>query len=166
MNSSVQPNKSRENAKAGKYLTFILGNERYGTPIELVLEIFGIKPITLVPRCPPYMKGVINLRGRIIPILDLRSRFQMPEVPPTNKTCIIVVSVTSSNNKTDIGITVDTVLDVYEFGAEDLATIPENGIGEEGQFINGMGKHADGSVTILLDLNRLFSERDFVVASE
>jgi purine-binding chemotaxis protein CheW len=166
MNSSQQINKHSGNAKAGKYLTFTLAEARYGIPIELVLEIFGLKPITLVPRCPPYMKGVINLRGRIIPILDLRKRFQMEEAEATNKTCIIVISVMAAKNKTDVGVIVDTVLDVYSFNEEALAELPEGGVGEDGQFINGMGKNGDGNVTILLDLNRLFAEGDFTAGTE
>ena len=102
-------------ALAGKYLTFRLANEEYGLEIIKVQEIIGLMPVTHVPRVPEYVRGVINLRGRIIPTIDLRSKFNLERVPDTDKTCIIVVEVMSpKGGKMSMGIIVDEVAEVLE----------------------------------------------------
>lgn len=144
----------------GKYLTFALSSEQYGASILDVYEIFGMKPITRVPRAPQYIKGVINLRGRIIPIVDLRTKFGLPEIAHTEKTCIVVVNVAVNNTSVVVGMIVDTVLEVRDFNVESLAVAPDYGCGINTKFVIGMGKHADGNVTILIDINKIFESNE------
>ncbi|MGD9976299.1 MAG: chemotaxis protein CheW, partial [Desulfatirhabdiaceae bacterium] len=93
----------------GKYLTFTLGQEEYGIGIKKIREIIGLMPITAIPEMPAYIKGVINLRGRVIPVVDLRLRFSMPEIDYTERTCIVVVEMESADGHATIGIVVDAV---------------------------------------------------------
>ena len=139
--------------KAGKYLTFVLANEDYGLGILKVREIIGIMDITAVPQMPSYVKGVINLRGKVIPILDLRLKFSMEEIAHTPETCIIVVDV----DGTLIGVIVDQVSEVLDIAAEDIEDPPSIGKTVSTDFILGMGK-TKGSVKILLDIDKVLSE--------
>lgn len=133
--------------RAGKYLTFVLAGEQYGLRILSVREIFGMMPITAVPKMPPYIKGVINLRGKVIPVVDLRLKFDMPETDHTPETCIIVVSV----NDVEMGLIVDRVSEVLNIVENDIDDAPAFGATVDTDFILGMGK-AGGNVTILLDI--------------
>ena len=108
------------NALAGKYLTFKLVNEEYGLEILKVREIIGMMAITRVPRTPAFVRGVINLRGKVIPVIDLRSKFGMENVADTEETCIIVVDVSRNNDKLQIGILVDSVSEVLDIKGEDI----------------------------------------------
>ncbi len=133
----------------GKYLTFKLGDEEYGVEILKVREINGIMKITAVPRVPEFVKGVINLRGNVIPVIDLRLKFGLEEIEHTEQTCIIVVNIGR-----EIGIIVDTVSEVLDIAGEQIDPPPQMGGVTDASFILGMGKVAD-AVKILLDIDRV-----------
>ena len=111
-----------EETKAGKYLTFKLANEDYGIFLLKVREIIGMMPITSVPKTPAFIKGVINLRGKVIPVTDLRMRFDMPEADYTDRTCIIVVEVAGQDTAIQMGIVVDAVTEVLPVKAEEIGS--------------------------------------------
>ncbi len=136
----------------GKFLTFVLGNEEYGIEILRVREIIGIMEITPVPQTPDYVKGVINLRGKVIPVIDQRIKFSMPEVEQTQETCVIVVEVKESL----IGILVDSVSEVIDIGSEEIEATPQFGQEIDTQFIMGLGK-TKGKLIILLDIEKVLS---------
>jgi purine-binding chemotaxis protein CheW len=138
----------------GKYLTFKLGQEEYGLEILKVREINGLMDITAVPQMPTYMKGVINLRGTVIPVVDLRLKFGLPEVKHTEQTCIIVVNVGR-----EIGIIVDTVSEVLDIPDSSIEPPPEMGARGEASCILGMGK-VSATVKILLDIEQVLSVRE------
>jgi len=139
---------------AGKYLTFKLADEEYGLEILNVQEIIKMMDITHVPRNPPTVKGVINLRGQVIPIIDLRLSFGMQEAEETEKTCIIVVQVGTS--KITMGIVVDEVSEVLDIKGNEIEPPPLMGATVNTQFILGMAK-AKGAVIILLDTNKVLN---------
>ncbi len=147
--------------KAGKYLTFVLAEEEYGLEILKVREIIGVMDITSVPRTPAYVKGVINLRGKVIPVVDLRLKFEMPSAEQTAETCIIVVYV----GEMEMGILVDKVSEVLDISGEDIEEAPSFGVNVDTEFILGIGK-AGGKVTILLDIARVLTKDDLAVAGE
>jgi len=136
----------------GKYLTFILADESYGLEILKVREIIGMMAITAVPRTPPFVKGVINLRGKVIPVIDLRLKFGISEVAHTEETCVIVVDVGS----VEMGIIVDKVSEVLNIAAGEIEDTPSFGVSVDTDFILGLGK-ANGRVTILLDITRVMA---------
>lgn len=156
-NTSVESQESL----AGKYLTFVLAEEEYGLEILKVREIFGMMDITAVPRTPDFIKGVINLRGKVIPIMDLRLKFGMPEAEHTDETCIIVVQV----DGLDMGIVVDRVSEVLDIAGEDIDPSPDFGGSVDTDFILGMGK-SNGRVTILLDVSRVVTRGDVAGLAE
>ena len=139
-------------ARAGKYLTFALGPEEFGLEILKVREIIGYMPITAVPQAPSYVKGVINLRGQVIPVVDLRAKFVMDKAETTSETCIIVVETTQGNGKCNTGIIVDRVRDVLDIHEENIEDSPHFGSQINTDCILGMGK-IDNSVKILLDID-------------
>ena len=141
-------------SRAGKYLTFVLANEEYGLEILKVREIIGMMDITAVPRMPDYTEGVINLRGKVISVVDLRLKFGMPKADHTSETCIIVVDV----NGTLTGVMVDRVSEVLDINGNDIEDAPQVGASIETNFILGMAK-AKGSVKILLDIDKALSEQ-------
>ncbi|KKM26411.1 hypothetical protein LCGC14_1585050 [marine sediment metagenome] len=138
--------------RAGQYLTFVLAGEIYGLGILQVREIIGTTDITAVPRTPTFVKGVINLRGRVVPVIDARLKFGMPETEPTDRTCIIVVDV----GETDVGLIVDEVSEVVHIPADQIEDAPSFGADVDTRFILGMSK-ADEEVTILLDLTKVLA---------
>ena len=138
-------------AKAGKYLTFKLLDEEYGLEIIRVREIIGVMGITAVPQMPPFMKGVINLRGKVIPVIDLRLKFGFNEIEYTEQTCIIVVDVGK-----EIGIIVDTVSEVLDISSDRIEPPPSVGTSTDTTFILGMGKVGD-AVKILLDIDKVLT---------
>jgi len=142
--------------KEGKYLTFALANEEYGLEILKVREIFGYMDITAVPQTPHYVKGVINLRGQVIPVIDLRAKFGMETTDVTEETCIIVVEITQGNHNISTGIVVDHVSEVLDIAGEDIEKAPQFGASVNTDFILGMGKLGD-SVKILLDVDRVLA---------
>jgi purine-binding chemotaxis protein CheW len=142
--------------KEGKYLTFTLGQEEYGIGILKVREIIGILEITSVPRTPEHIKGVINLRGKVIPVISLRSKFEIPEEDYTDRTCIIVVEIQGSAGSIPIGIIVDSVSEVLNISGEDIEPTPNLGSALNTDYILGLAK-VKGQVKILLDIDRVLS---------
>ncbi len=139
----------------GKFLTFFLAEEEYGIAILKVHEIIGMMAITSVPRTPAFTRGVINLRGKVIPIVDLRLKFEMPAQDQTSETCIIVVHVQGI----EIGIVVDRVSEVLNIAGSDIEEAPSFGTDVNTDYILGIGK-SQGKVKILLDIDRVLSTRE------
>lgn len=142
--------------KAGKYLTFVLADEEYGLEILKVQEIIKMMSITQVPRTPDFVRGVINLRGKVIPVMDLRLKFSMESQETTEKTCVIVVQVTREGESVTIGIIVDEVSEVLDIAGEQIEAAPDFGTSVDTNFILGMGK-IDKKVVILLDIDKVLS---------
>jgi purine-binding chemotaxis protein CheW len=143
--------------REGKYLSFFLDREEYGIGILKVKEIIGMMPITLVPQTPSYVKGVVNLRGRVIPVIDLRSRFGMETTEYTERTCIIVVEVQSNMGQIQTGIVVDSVSEVLNIKNSEIEDTPAFGPKLNTDYILGMAK-LGGSVKILLDIDKVLNE--------
>ena len=145
--------------REGKYLTFALAGEEYGIGILKVKEIIGLMAITTVPRTPDYVKGVINLRGKVIPVVDLRLKFGMESMEYTDRTCIIVVEIRGAERTILMGIVVDSVSEVLNIKAADIEDTPSFGSHLNTAFILGMAK-LNGAVKILLDIDRVFREEE------
>ena len=145
---------------SGKYLTFALSKERYGLEILKVQEIIGVPNITKVPKCPSYIKGVINLRGKIIPVIDLRLKFKIDSIPYDEKTCIIVVTMQKSDQKISVGVIVDTVLEVVNFEPKHVEPAPDYGATLDTKFIIGLGRKENEIVNILIDIEKILSDGD------
>lgn len=148
--------------REGKYLTFTLAEEEYGIGILKVKEIIGIMAITTVPRTPDYMKGVINLRGKVIPVVDLRLKFGMEAMDYTERTCIIVVDIGGEGQKIQMGIVVDSVSEVMNIKGGDIEDTPDFGSRLNTEYILGMAK-TGGRVKILLDIDRVLSRAEMIV---
>jgi len=142
--------------KEGKYLTFALANEEYGLEILKVREIIGYMEITAVPQTPGYVKGVINLRGQVIPVIDLRAKFGMDTTEVTERTCIIVVEICQGDRNISIGVVVDHVSEVLDIADGDIEEAPQFGASVNTDFILGMGKIGE-SVKILLDIDKVLA---------
>ena len=138
--------------KLNKYLTFTLGDEEYGLEILKVREIIGLMEITNVPRMPNFVRGVINLRGKVIPVIDLRQKFGMERADNTKETCIIVVDLDGLL----MGIVVDKVSEVLDIQEQDIEETPTFGVSVDTEFIMGIGK-AKGKIVIVLDIRRVLT---------
>jgi purine-binding chemotaxis protein CheW len=147
--------------KEGKYLTFTLAGEEYGIGILQIKEIIGMMSVTSVPRTPDFVKGVINLRGKVIPVMDLRLRFGMEAIDYTDRTCIIVVEVEGQSGTVLMGIVVDAVSEVLNIREEDLEETPAFGGDLDTEYILGMAK-MEGGVKILLDIARVLNSEELV----
>src|SRR3569833_603352 len=147
--------------RTGKYLTFLLGHEEFAIQVLKVREIMGIQDITAVPQTPSYVKGVINLRGKVIPVVDLRLKFSLPEIEYTQRTCIIVVQVESAGITLHTGIIVDAVSEVLNLAATDIEDTPDfgDGGGSASNYLLGMAK-VKGKVKILLDIDQVLSAQE------
>jgi purine-binding chemotaxis protein CheW len=143
-------------AAPGKYLTFALAQEEYGVPVLKVREIIKIMDITAVPRVPAHVKGVINLRGKVIPIIDLRLKFGMPAEDYTERTCIIVVEVALDTQRIMLGVIVDSVSEVLHISADEMEETPDFGERLDTAFMQGLAK-IKGTVKIVLDLDRILA---------
>lgn len=142
---------------AGKHLTFVLGREHYGVPVLKVREIIRLCDITPVPQMPDYIKGVLNLRGKIIPVADLRVKFRLASTANTDLTCIVVVQVAlADKSSTLMGLIVDAVEEVVNLTAADIEPTPDFGGTVEADYILGMAK-VKGTVKALLDIDRVVS---------
>lgn len=139
-------------ALPGKYLAFRLAGEAYAVPVLVVREIIRLCPITPVAGMPPHVRGVINLRGRVIPLIDLRVRFGLPAAPDHDRTCIVVGQVAAGVEARPYAVVVDGVEEVAAFSADDIVPPPDFGAGAELHFVTGMARRAAG-VTTLLDLD-------------
>lgn len=145
--------------RAGKYLTFRLGPEEFGVRVDKVREIMGVQEITSVPQTPDYLKGVINLRGKVIPVVDLRLKFGLEPIEYTQRTCIIVVQVRGEISTIHVGLVVDTVSEVLNLAGSDIENTPDFGAQLATPFILGMAK-VKGKVKILLDIDRVVSAQE------
>ncbi|MEJ5260271.1 MAG: chemotaxis protein CheW [Anaerohalosphaeraceae bacterium] len=155
MTTAVQETTARKNgAQEGKYLTFALGKEEYGLEILKVREIIGYMNITAVPRTPEFVKGVINLRGQVIPVIDLRLRFGMDAAEVTDQTCIIVAEINQNGKTFNAGLIVDRVQEVLDIAAEDIEESSHLGTAVQTDFILGIGK-VGSSIKILLDIDQV-----------
>lgn len=152
---------------AGKYLTFHLGDEEYGIGILRVREIIGLMDVTPVPRSPKHIRGVINLRGRIIPVLDLRTKFEMDPFEPTEESCIIVLDVNVEGVVSHMGVLVDGVCEVLDIGSDEIDPPPPMGTDVDNRFLLGIAK-SKGTVRILLDVEQTLhaSETAMLVEAE
>ena len=151
--------------REGKYLTFTLAEEEYGIGILKIKEIIGMMPITSVPQTPDFVKGVINLRGKVIPVVDLRRRFGMEAIDYTERTCIIVVEIQGQTGMVMIGIVVDSVSEVLNIKKEDIEETPTFGTRLNTDYILGMAK-IEGGVKILLDIDRVLSAEEAQMLSQ
>jgi purine-binding chemotaxis protein CheW len=145
--------------REGKYLTFTLASEDYGIGILKIKEIIGMMPITSVPQTPSFVKGVVNLRGKVIPVVDLRLKFGIPAIDYTERTCIIVVEISGQSGAIKIGIVVDAVSEVLNIKGEDIENTPAFGSRVNTDYILGMTKMGD-RVKILLDIDKVLSTQD------
>lgn len=151
--------------KEGKYLTFTLAEEEYGIGILEIKEIIGMLPITSVPQTPDFVKGVINLRGKVIPVMDLRLRFGMPSIDYTERTCIIVVEIAGPSSTILVGIVVDAVSEVLNIKGDNIEKTPTFGTKLNTDYILGMAK-IEGGVKILLDIDQVLSSDEPSLLSE
>lgn len=149
---SNKPAAGTRGTVGGKFLTFVLNQEDYGVEILKVHEIIGLLPITRVPRTQHYIRGVINLRGKVIPIMDLRLKFDMPESEYGEGTCIVVVQVRG----VQMGLVVDAVSEVIDIKPEDVEDVPSFGAGAHTEYLLGIAK-SGGAVKLLLDIDRVLS---------
>ena len=143
----------------GKYLTFNLMEEYYGINVDWILQIIAIPDITQIPKTPPFVKGVINLRGKIVPVIDLRLRFKLPEQAYNDRTSIVVLKFKVDKGEIFIGIIVDKVLEVLDIHSNEIETTPTFGVELDTQFILAMAKVKNKVVT-LLDVAKIFSDTE------
>jgi len=142
-----------------QFLTFKLGEEIFAVEVARVREILDVTTITKVPQTPEYMRGVINLRGGVVPVIDLRLRFGMSGTENTVNTCIIVVEVNVGGERVVLGTLADSVQEVFDLEAGQIEPPPRIGARLNTEFLKGMGKHQDGFV-IILDIDNLFTSSD------
>lgn len=150
---------------AGKYLIFHLGEEQYGIEILKVREIIEMMDVTPVPRTPDSVRGVINLRGKVIPVIEIRQKFGFETVEDTDDTCIIVVHIKRGDSEDKMGIIVDQVQEVLEIEAEDIQQPPDFGNSIKSDFIRGIAK-SESNVQILLDIEHVLTEDAAAVEPE
>ncbi len=146
-------------ARAGKYLTFQLASEEFGIRVLKVREIMGVQEITAVPRTPAHVKGVINLRGKVIPVIDLRLKFGLPPEEYTQRTCIIVTQVQNDGCALQMGVVVDGVSEVLNLTGQEVEDTPDFGDSSATQYLLGMAK-VKGKVKILIDIDKVLSAQD------
>ncbi|MDR0885963.1 MAG: chemotaxis protein CheW [Clostridiales Family XIII bacterium] len=145
----------------GRYLTFTIEDNVYGIPIRFVSEIIGMQNITRVPRTPEDIKGIINLRGKIVPLIDIRIKFGKEEIPYTERTCIIVIDI----NDLNVGFIVDMVDDVLTIDDEHITPVPTGRLGQENKYIEAIGKMGD-KVQLLLNSEKLLKNDEFELLEE
>ena len=151
--------------REGKYLTFYMANEEYGIGILKIREIIGMMPITSVPQTPEFVKGVINLRGKVIPVIDLRLRFNMDSIDYNERTCIIVVEILGQSATVQVGIVVDSVSEVLNIKQDEIEDTPTFGTSLNTDFILGMAK-MEGGVKILLDIDQVLTSDELSLLEE
>ncbi len=152
-------------SKEGKYLTFCVAEEEYGLEILKVREIIGLMDITAVPKTPNFVRGVINLRGKVIPVVELRSKFDIAGTEDTDQTCIIVVDVAFEDTSLQIGVLVDSVSEVLDITGDDIEDAPSFGTALKTDFIRGMAK-SKGSVKILLNIENVLTASDITLINK
>jgi len=147
-----------------QFLTFTLGDEVFALDISSVREVLEYTTITKVPRTPEYIRGVINLRGRAVPVVDVRLKFGMPETERTVNTCIIIVEVLLGGEETVLGALADSVKEVMDIEPKDVEPAPRMGTSIKADFIRGIGKHGEQFI-IILDIDKVFSEEELTQLS-
>ncbi len=154
-NQYLDETDSSEDTQKGKFLTFAIGEEMYGIEIRFVTEIIGIQPITNVPEVPAYVKGIINLRGKIIPVVDVRLKFRKEPMAYDDRTCIVVIDIESLS----VGLIVDNVAEVLNIQDENIVPPPDSKTGFHNRYIKGIGK-VGTDVKLLLDCDKLLSDEE------
>lgn len=140
-----------EDTQSDRFLTFALGDEEFGIEIRYVTEIIGMQPISTLPEIPDHVKGIVNLRGKIIPVIDMRLRFKKPAIDYNDRTCIIIIDTESFS----VGLIVDSVAEVLVIGEDQIVPPPNYRTGIHNRYLKGIGK-IDGHVKLLLDCEMLF----------
>jgi purine-binding chemotaxis protein CheW len=151
----------QEDTQHGRFLTFALGEEVFGIEIRFVKEIIGMQPVTRLPEVPNYIKGIINLRGKIIPVIDVRLKFKKEAVAYNDRTCIIVIETATIS----VGLIVDNVDEVIAIDDENIVPPPDERSGIQNRYISGIGK-VENEVKLLLDCEKLFQEEDVKIISD
>ena len=168
MNTAIAPSGNtttpQTDDRAGKYLVFELAGEEFGIRVRAVREIIGIQDITPVPHTPHYVKGVINLRGKVIPVIDIRLKFSLPAAEYTQRACIIVVQVTGHTGSILMGIVVDGVAEVLTLAGSEIEDTPKFADGTQIPYIFGMAK-VKNRVKILLDINQVLNNQELFTLS-
>lgn len=164
-NPNTKKNSAQALGKSEKYLTFNLAGEQYGLEILKVKEIIGLMAITRVPRIPDFVRGVINLRGKVIPIIDLRNKFDIEPTEDTEQTCIIVVEIIQENLSLQMGIVVDSVSEVLDINEDTVEETPTFGIAVSTVFIKGIAK-TKGGVKILLNIEEVLTANELQSIAE
>ena len=150
-----------EDTQHGRFLTFSLGKEVFGIEISYVTEIIGIQPITEVPEVPSYVRGIINLRGKIIPVIDVRLKFHKALVEYNDRTCIIVIDI----QEVSIGLIVDNVAEVLSIGDEEIVPPPDYKTGFQNRYIKGIGKVAN-EIKLLLNCDKLLKDEEIELVNQ
>jgi purine-binding chemotaxis protein CheW len=162
MSNTKALNEGMAEQKPLQLLTFLLDKEVYGTDISLIQEVLEYRKVTPVPRTPNFMLGVINLRGNVVPVADLRQQFDMNIIDTTVDTCIVIVDVTVDGERTPMGILVDAVKEVISLGPGEISPPPRIGSRIDTRFISGMGRR-DEEFIVILNLPRVFSKNQLVI---
>jgi purine-binding chemotaxis protein CheW len=142
-----------------QFVTLGIDHEVFAIPVEAVLEILDFRPVFRIPEAPPYMLGLIDLRGRSVPVLDLRGKLGLPSIAPTETTRILVIEVNMSGKPMVLGLVADRVIEVVAFASKDIEPAPEIGVRWRSDYISGVG-HREGRFVVIFDLPRLFSTED------
>ena len=162
---AIRDDLSAEAGEQQQYLTFLLADEMFAIGILSIREIIEYGVVTDVPMTPPFIRGVLNLRGAVVPVIDLALRFGRPAQENTKRTCIVIVEIEAANGSQQMGVVVDAVSEVLEIPASEIEPPPEFGARIRNDFIKGMGK-IDGKFVIVLDLNRVMSIEEVAVVAK
>ena len=154
-----------EKEKTTTYLTFVLGTESFAVDVRNVREVLDFTSVTRVPRMPEFMRGVINLRGSVVPVIDMRLKFGMEQATDTVDTCVIVTEISLDGETTVVGALADAVKEVFDLEAGQIEPPPRIGTSLNTEFIRGMGKHDDEFI-IILDIDRVFSAEELALVTE
>lgn len=165
--SMTEPKKNTttSTSESTQYLTFMLDDEVFALDISKVREVLEFTQVTKVPRTPSFMRGVINLRGSVVPVVDMRLKFGMPATETTVNTCVIIVEIAQDDEVTVMGALADSVQEVMELDASQIEPPPKIGTRLRSDFLRGMGKHDDRFV-LILDIDKVFSSEELAVAKE
>ena len=152
----------RKTMTGSRYLSFVLNDEEYGIEILKIKEIMGMTEVTAIPQTPPFIKGVINLRGKIIPIIDLRIKFDMEAKAYTDRTCIVVVEIMYDGEVTLMGVVVDSIQEVINIPEEKISEVPYINAKIKSEYIKGIAE-AGETIKIVLDITKVLTEEEFVM---
>lgn len=156
---------SEFNEKTGQYLTFKLDEEMFALEISAVREVLEFSSVTKIPRTPDFMRGVINLRGNVVPVMDLKLKFGMEKTEKVINTCVIIVETLVGGEEIILGALADSVQEVVDIELAEIEPPPKIGVKLDADFIKGMGKRNDEFI-IILDINKVFSDAEFSMVAE